>query len=66
MIILEKTRRATRAAAERVRAALIELDETFQNYGVFEVDELDAAQVAYQVVRDEGGYVVTLDDPSLA
>jgi len=65
MIILEQTRRATRAAAERVRAALIELDELFQSYRVFEVSPEAAADNVYVVVHDDGGYVVMLTDPTL-
>ena len=67
MIFLESSRRATKAAAEKVRAALIELDELFQTYEVFRnpIDEQVAAPAAYQVVRDGKEYVVALDDPSM-
>ena len=64
MIVLEQTRRATRAAAERVRQALIELDEMFQSYQVFETDL--SAEDAYAVVRDTNGWVVVVTDPTLA
>lgn len=67
MIVLNQTRRATRVAAERVRAALIELDELFQTYQVFQypIDDQVAADAAYQVIKDDEGYVVALNDPSL-
>lgn len=65
MIILETTRRKTREAAERIRQSLIELDEMFQNYHVFEVDQEAAADKVYNVVHDDGGFVVMLTDPTL-
>lgn len=66
MIILEQTRRATRAACERVRQALIELDELFQSNGVFTVEETEAADKVYSVVHDDGGFVVMLTDPTMS
>ena len=67
MFILERTRRSTRAAAERIREALIELDELFQTYHVFhqQIDEEASAPSVYQVIADHGTYVVALDDPSM-
>ena len=67
MIILSTTRRASKSAAEKVRVALIELDELFQTYQVFQypIDDQVAAQSVYLIVRDGKEYVVALDDPTL-
>ena len=59
MFILEKTRRATRTAVERIRDAFIEFD-------VVAFKEVDIpAEQAYEVVRDGRTYVLAVNDPSL-
>jgi hypothetical protein len=59
MIILEATRRTSRAAVERLRQAFIEYDRI-----VFK-EVHPPAEDAYKIVRQGRHYVVTLNDPTI-
>jgi hypothetical protein len=60
MILIEASRRATRAAVERLREAFLEYDRV-----VFK-EVTPAAEDAYVVIREgKGRYVLALVDPTV-
>ncbi len=58
-MFIEATRRASRAAVDRIREALVEYDSV-----VFADVDLEPEDV-FQTVRDGGTYVVAFNDPTI-
>ena len=59
MIVIEASRRASRAAVNRVRSAFIEFDRVaFKDVDI-------PAEEAYVVIRQGRTFVLAVDDPSL-
>jgi len=59
MLIIEASRRVSRAAVERIRDALIEYDKVaFKNVDI-------PAEEAFVVIRQGRTYVLAVEDPTL-
>lgn len=60
-MLIEASRRVSRAATERIREALIEYDQlVFKN-----VQQDVPAESAFSIVRDGRTYVLAFEDPSI-